>query len=137
MFCNSACRRSMCEHGVNVCARNAPILLLVKEKKTWRCLPAVRAAGVRVRAHPHTHAHSGSWSPARLSWKLRSPALTTSPLLKLSSTLRDTLQSVHLEPSARDPMAGTVTGGGTNPAGAKWRLGKAAGASRLPHTELS
>lgn len=49
------------------------------------------------------------------------PHFSNSPL-----PLRDALQSVHLEASARDPVAGTVTGGGADPAGAKWRLGEAA-----------
>lgn len=71
-----------------------------------------------------------------LSWKLRSPALTTSPLFKFSSTLRDALQSVHLEASARDPVAGTVTGGGTDPAGSEMEVGRS-GENRLPWTELS
>lgn len=82
-------------------------------------------------AHPHAHAHSGSWSPLWLSWKLGSPALTTSWLLKASSTLCDNLLILEraLRPDGREP--GTVTGGGTNPAGAEGRLGEAGRVNRL------
>lgn len=52
--------------------------------------------------HPHAHAHSGSWNPLWLSWKLRSPALTTSPPPDYPSW-----QAVNFGPSACDPMAGS------------------------------